>query len=294
MNRVFHYSESKNIYYNLALEEYFVRNFDFDQQELLLIYINEPSIVLGKNQNFFQEVHLSSYFYSEYKLARRISGGGTVVHDRGNINFAFFEKHQLKNVNNYDRSTGRLVDVLNELGIGAKMNDRNAILLGNGKKISGSAQFSSSSGILSHLTLLFDSDLDKIDTLIQKNPYALQTKASKSIRSTIDNIINYTSLNQEQFIQECISKLGFDTNLTKEFIDGQAVNKLILEKYGHQEYYFDTAATGIISFQGIEIEMVKGKITNINGMKDSSKYIGKRLYPSEIPLDNSIWQNLFH
>jgi lipoate-protein ligase A len=294
MNRVFHYSESKNIYYNLALEEYFVRNFDFDEQELLLIYINEPSIVLGKNQNFFQEVHLSSYFYSEYKLARRISGGGTVVHDRGNINFAFFEKHQLKNVNNYDRSTGRLVDVLNELGIGATMNDRNAILLGNGKKISGSAQFSSNTGILSHLTLLFDSDLDKIDTLIQKNPYALQTKASKSIRSTIDNIVNYTSLNQEQFIQECISKLGFDTNLTNENIDEQTVNRLILEKYGHQDYYFDTGATGMISIQGIEIEMVKGKITNINGLKDSSKYIGSRLYPSEIPLDNSIWQNLLH
>ncbi len=294
MNRVFHYSESNNIYYNLALEEYFVRNFDFDQQELLLVYINEPCIVLGKNQNFFQEVHLRTFFNSEYKLARRISGGGTVVHDRGNINFAFFEKHQLKNVNNYDRSTGRLVDVLNELGIGATMNDRNAILLSNGKKVSGSAQFSSSASILSHLTLLFDSDLDKIDKLIQKNPFALQTKASKSIRSTIDNIVNYTFLNQEQFIQECISKLGFDTNLTKEYIDGQAVHKLILEKYGHQEYFFDTAATGMISIRGIEIEMVKGKITNINGMKDSSMYIGKRLLPSEIPLDKSIWQNLFH
>jgi lipoate-protein ligase A len=294
MNRVFHYSESNNIYYNLALEEYFVRNFDFDQQELLLVYINEPCIVLGKNQNFFQEVHLRTFFNSEYKLARRISGGGTVVHDRGNINFAFFEKHQLKNVNNYDRSTGRLVDVLNELGIGATMNDRNAILLSNGKKVSGSAQFSSSASILSHLTLLFDADLDKIDKLIQKNPFALQTKASKSIRSTIDNIVNYTSLNQEQFIQECISKLGFDTNLTKENIDGLAVHKLILEKYGHQEYYFDTAATGMISIRGIEIEMVKGKITNINGMKDCSMYIGKRLLPSEIPLDKSIWQNLFH
>jgi lipoate-protein ligase A len=294
MNRVFHYSESNNIYYNLALEEYFVRNFDFDRQELLLIYINEPCIVLGKNQNFFQEIHLSSFFESNYKLARRISGGGTVVHDRGNINFAFFEKHQLKNVNNYDRSTGRLVEVLNELGIGTAMNDRNAILLSNGKKISGSAQFSSSANILSHLTLLFDSDLDKIDTLIQKNPYALQTTASKSIRSTIDNIVNYTSLNQEEFIQECISKLGFDANLTKEYIDVQAINRLILEKYGHQEYYFDTAATGMISIRGIEIEMVKGKITNINGMKDSSMYIGKRLLPSEIPLDKSIWQNLFH
>ena len=165
----YYISDSYDVYTNLALEEYFVRNYDFIDTCLLLVYRNFPSIVLGKNQNFFKEAHLNSFLTSDYHLARRISGGGTVVHDPGNINFAFFEKHDLKNVNSYAWSTMRMTQVLNKLGIGATMNERNAIILDNGKKVSGSAQFSSSLAIMSHFTLLYASDLDKIDDLIQPN-----------------------------------------------------------------------------------------------------------------------------
>ena len=294
MNRVYYYSDSNNVYYNLALEEFLVRNFDFSNQELLLIYKNEPCIVLGKNQNFFQEVHLPTFFKSNYKLARRISGGGTVIHDLGNINFAFFEKHHLKKVNNYQSSTAQLTKSLNELGIRATMNDRNAIILHNGKKVSGSAQFSTNNGILSHLTLLFNSDLDKIDELIQKNSFALQTKASQSVRSTIDNVFNYTSFTQETFIKECTAKLGFDMVLSKESIDEIKINKLISEKYSQLSYFFDTAATGTISYRSLKIELDKGKIRNLTGMNEHSEYIGKRLLPDEIAVENPIWQFLFN
>lgn len=292
MHRVYYYSDSNNIYFNLALEEYFVRNFDFSNQELLLIYRNDPCIVLGKNQNFFQEVHLSSFFNSNYNLARRISGGGTVVHDLGNINFAFFEKHDLKKVNQYSSSVGKITQVLNELNIKSSMNERNAIILDNGKKVSGSAQFSSNKAILSHLTLLYASNLDKIDELLQKNPFSLQTKASQSVRSNIDNVSNHTTFTQETFIKECISKLGFDSALSKETIDQNEINKLMSEKYSQLSFFYDTAATGTLSTKGLEVELVKGKITEVKGVNESEEYLGKRLLPPEIPLNNLIWKHL--
>lgn len=294
MHRVFYYSDSNNIYFNLALEEYFIRNFDFSSQELLLIYRNDPCIVLGKNQNFFQEVNLSSFFKSNNKVARRISGGGTVVHDLGNINFAFFEKHDLKRVNQYSSSVGRITKVLNELKIKSSMNERNAILLDNGKKISGSAQFSSNKAILSHLTLLFHSNLELIDQLLQKNPYCLETKASPSVRSSIDNLSNHTPMTQEEFIFNCISRLGFETKLETSLIDLNEVNKLVNDKYSQASFYLETAANGFISSNNIEIELEKGRIKNLNGMDTKSNYINKRLFPTDIPLENPIWNELLH
>ena len=294
MHRVYYYSDWNNVYYHLALEEYFVRNFDFSNQELLFVYRNDPCLVLGKNQNFFQEVHLASFFDSKYNLARRISGGGTVVHDLGNINFAFFEKYDFKKINHYASSVGKITLVLNELNIKSSRNERNAILLDNGKKISGSAQFSSNKGILSHLTLLFQSDLDKIDQLIQKNPYNLQTKASTSVRSSIDNVCNHTNLNLEDFIKECISLLGFDNKLDTDLIDLNEVNKLMSEKYSQPSFYLETSANGLLLRENLEIELEKGRISKIKGTGADSNYIHKLLYSSEIPLEDNLWKILLN
>ena len=250
--------------------------------------------MLGKNQNFFQEVHLSSFFHSKYNLARRISGGGTVVHDLGNINFAFFEKHDFKKVNQYGSSVGKITQILNELNIKSSRNERNAILLDNGKKISGSAQFSSNKGILSHLTLLFQSDLDKIDQLIQKNPYNLQTKASTSVRSSIDNVGNHTNLNLEDFIRECISLLGFDNKLDTNLINLNEVNKLMSEKYSQPSFYLETSANGLLLRENLEIELEKGRISKIKGTGADSNYIHKLLYSSEIPLEDNLWKILLN
>jgi lipoate-protein ligase A len=292
MKRVYYYSNSNNVYFNLALEEYFVRNFDFSSYELLLVYRNNPCIVLGKNQNFYQEVHLQTFFNSDVEIARRISGGGTVVHDLGNINFAFFEMHDLKKVNHYGNSVGKITKVLNELNIKSRMNERNAIILDNGKKISGSAQFSSNKAILSHLTLLFQSDLDLIDKLIQKNTYSLTTKASPSVSSSIDNLSNHTKLNQEDFIEESISLLGYKNKLDSNLIDTNEVNKLMYEKYSQPSFYLETAANGIISIGQIEIELEKGRIMNFKGLDSKTNYIFKLLFPSEIPMEDPIWNSL--
>jgi lipoate-protein ligase A len=289
----YYISDSFDVYSNLALEEYFVRNYDFTDTCLLLVYRNSSSIVLGKNQNFFQETHLNSFLTSDYRLARRISGGGTVVHDIGNVNFAFFEKHDLKNVNNYESSTIRMTQVLNQLGIGATMNERNAIILDNGKKVSGSAQFSSSQAILSHFTLLYASNLDKIDDLIRPNKFQITTKASPSVRSSIDNLQNHTTISIDDFIMQSIEILGYDQILKLENTELKMVEHLRNEKYSSPQFYFDTACSGQLQNNKVTIELEKGHIKRLEGIA-SENYLNRRLFLTEFDRADAIWQALLH
>lgn len=292
MNRVHYISDSTDVYFNLALEEYFIRNVDFSDMDLLFIYRNTPSIVLGKNQNFYQEVNLFSFFHSEYLLARRISGGGTVVHDLGNINFAFFERHNLKRVNNYDSSVGRIVEALKYYGISCHKNERNAILLENGKKISGSAQFSSNKGILSHLTILFEADLEQIDKLIAPNPYQIHTKASPSVRSTIDNLGHYLPNSSSDFIHQMIDRMGYADKLDTSQLEQSDILKLKTEKYQDFNFLLDTSANSTIRNNYVEIRLEKSIIEKIDGIPHGGDYLGRRLHPSEIPLSDILWELL--
>lgn len=285
-------SKSYNPYFNLALEEYFVRNSDFSQKQILLIYRNNPSIILGKNQNIYKEVHIDYILNETIPIARRISGGGTVVHDLGNINFSFFNPYHLKQVNSYQHSTGLMVDYINQLGVLCEMNERNAIILYNDKKISGSAQFSCSNGILSHFSLLYDSDLNRIEEAIKKNNFKIESKASASVRSKIDNLSQHLTLSKEAFIQEII---GFWDATLIDFIDEstyEAVDELVTNKYSSTSFIYDTAGAATLIFENGYIELEQGKIKNTSFDITAEQYIGKRLNYSEIEKDDIFWKHL--
>lgn len=285
MNRKIIFSNSNDPFFNLAAEEYFVRHFDFSENEYLFIYKNTPSIVLGKNQNVFKEVHLDFIKEMKVPICRRISGGGTVVHDMGNINFAFLEKRDLKRVNSYAHTVGFLVDCMNTMGIGCTMNSRNAIILDNGLKVSGSAQFSSSNGILSHFTLLFNSNLDFINRCISQNSFKIETKASESVRSSIGNVGNETILSEIDFINKIV--VAWDTTSFYEFTNEDIKNIELLKtnQYDTPEWIFDKAGDAILEFPNGKIILEQGKIKEaFIKDKDLSKlYKGKRFLSSEIP-----------
>ncbi|MBL0308364.1 MAG: hypothetical protein IPP77_01275 [Bacteroidetes bacterium] len=136
-------------YLNLALEEYLIRHIDCQQDDYVLFYINEPCIVLGKNQSIYKEVNFEYLRNGRLKLARRITGGGTVYHDAGNLSFSFISKFADDKVNNYRYFNRPIVEGLRKVGLKAEMDARNNILL-NVKKISGSAQFTDRKNIISH------------------------------------------------------------------------------------------------------------------------------------------------
>jgi lipoate-protein ligase A len=187
-NKLLFISPFTDPFYNLAAEEYFVRNLNTENTSYLFVYQNAPSIVVGKNQNVYEEIHWDTIKNQLLPIARRVSGGGTVVHDMGNLNFSFIQPCLPAAINNYSGSSGLLAEVLNQLGINCYLNARNAIMLSNERKISGSAQFTNQKNILSHCTLLVNADLELFSKVLKKNSVEILSKSSKSVRSPIENL----------------------------------------------------------------------------------------------------------
>ena len=184
---------------NLAVEEYALRYLD-PQYDYLMLTNNIPSVIMGRNQNPLEEIDFRYLEKQGIRLIRRLSGGGTVYHDPGNLNFSFVTRYDPARLHNFRFFNTPVVEVLRELGVPAYMNDRNDILA-NGKKISGSAQFSSRGRMISHGTLLFDADLDHLENVLAARPYGVASKSHKSVRSRVANIRSLLSrdMDMDQF-----------------------------------------------------------------------------------------------
>jgi lipoate-protein ligase A len=173
--------------FNLALEEFLVRQEECEET-ILLTYINDPSIVLGKHQNVLEETDFRSAEERGVQIVRRISGGGAVYHDHGNLNIALFSSYDPVDHNNYADLLDPIVNLLARLGVTARVNDRNSLVLDDGGKISGSAQFVSRRRMMSHATLLFDADLDRLDSLLASVTPVSDSRAVPSFRSRVANL----------------------------------------------------------------------------------------------------------
>lgn len=174
---------------NLALEEFCVRNLDMSN-DYLLFYINEPSIIIGKHQNTIEEINSDYVNEKNIRVVRRISGGGTVYHDTGNLNFSFMTKHSQKSIHNFKLFTEPVITFLQELGINAEINGRNDITVSD-RKISGNAQFTDTKSMFSHGTLLFDSNLEDVVKALNVKADKIESKGIKSIRSRVANISEF-------------------------------------------------------------------------------------------------------
>jgi lipoate-protein ligase A len=174
---------------NLAIEEHLLRSLK-TETDILLFYINEPSIIVGRNQNVFEEIN---YEYAEthaIHVIRRLSGGGTVYHDLGNLNFSFINNTGKENLLNFKKFTAPVVKALQQMGIPAQLGTRFDILV-NGRKISGNAQYNVGNRMVSHGTLLYNSDLEKVNESLRVNIDHIQSKSIKSVRSQVSNICEF-------------------------------------------------------------------------------------------------------
>lgn len=176
---------------NLALEEYVLRHKPADD-DCLLFYVNAPSIIIGRNQNTIEEINPDVVRARDIRVVRRISGGGAVYHDLGNLNFSFLSPHVSGRFNRYEHFTRPVIEVLQALGVPAELGGRNDILAG-GRKISGNAQFASGGRMFSHGTLLVDSHLDDVVDALRPRPGKVESKGMKSIRSRVANIGEFTA-----------------------------------------------------------------------------------------------------
>lgn len=226
---------------NLALEEYVLRNKLADEQ-LLLFYVNAPSIIIGRNQNTIEEINPPFIESRGIHVVRRISGGGAVYHDLGNLNFSFISPYAPGYFNNYAAFTGPVIDVLRDLGVPAALGGRNDILA-DGRKISGNAQFARPDRMFSHGTLLFDTNLDDVTSALNVKPGKIESKGVKSVRSRVANITEFLQapITVDELKERILDRIfpGGDRptlELTDE--DWAAVEDLVGTRYGAWEWNF--------------------------------------------------------
>ena len=227
---------------NLALEEYILRNFSKDV-DYLLFYINAPSIIIGRNQNTLEEINYGYITANNIHIVRRISGGGAVYHDLGNLNFSFITNHDVTMLNNFKKFTAPVVKVLNDLGLDAALKGRNDIQVEE-KKISGTAQFSTGKRMISHGTLLFDTDLNEVVNALNVKMSKIQSKGHKSVRSRVANISEFLveTIKIEQFRQLILDGLQKDSQAFEIYklspSEWEAVHQLKAAKYDTWEWNF--------------------------------------------------------
>ncbi len=196
---------------NLAIEEYALKNLDINET-YLLFYINEPSIIIGKNQNTIEEINTKYVEENGIHVVRRLSGGGAVYHDLGNLNFSFITKDDGESFHNFKKFTEPVIQALRKLGVNAELSGRNDILV-EGRKISGNAQFSTKGRMFSHGTLLFNSEIDAVVSALNVKKDKIESKGIKSIRSRVANISEFLKepITIDEFKQILLHSI-FDTN----------------------------------------------------------------------------------
>lgn len=227
---------------NLALEEYILRSLP-DNDDYLLFYINEPSIIIGKNQNTVEEVNAEYVEANKLHVVRRLSGGGAVYHDLGNLNFSFIMKDDGQSFHNFKKFTEPVVRALRKLGVDAEMTGRNDLQVGE-RKISGNAQFSTKGKMFSHGTLLFDSEMENVVSALKANAEKYVSKSTKSIRSRVANITEFLAepMTIDQFRQHILASIFEDQSeipfydLTEQ--DWANVQKLADERYRSWEWNY--------------------------------------------------------
>lgn len=226
-------NDSHDPHYNLALEEYVFHHFSFDEP-CLLLWQNEPSVIVGRFQNTREEINPEFIQQHHIHVVRRITGGGAVYHDLGNLNFTFIEKQQDK-VLDFRKFTDPVLNALQEMGVQAEYSGRNDLTI-KGKKFSGNAQYNFQGKTMHHGTLLFASNLDHVEKALRVDADKFTSKGVKSVRSRVTNISEHlpSPLSIEEFKALLLSHL-FQGQPVREYRltaqDFQKIQRLRTEKY---------------------------------------------------------------
>ncbi len=174
---------SNNPFYNLAFEEYVYETFRDD--DVFLLWKNTPAVVVGSYQNICREVHVEALRQRGIPVVRRISGGGTVYHDLGNVNYTYIVR--ANGTVDYDAVLSPVIAALNAIGVPARKNRTCDIAIGD-LKISGNAQYRLGDCIVHHGSLLFDTDIEQMVASTTVDSYKITSKSIKSVRDRVTNI----------------------------------------------------------------------------------------------------------
>jgi len=265
---------------NLALEEYCLRSLP-DDDSYLLFYINEPSIIIGKNQNTIEEINSEYVRSNGIHVVRRLSGGGAVYHDLGNLNFSFITKDDGQSFHNFRKFTEPVVEALKRLGVDAELTGRNDIQVGE-RKISGNAQFMTKGRMFSHGTLMFNSEIDHVVAALNVNPDKFQSKSTKSIRSRVANISEFLRepMTIETFRRELLRSIfGLEPEAVPVVrltdTDWERVRALMAERYDNWDWnYGRSPKSNVRNSKRFPIGTIDVRMDIADGRIDAVKIFG--------------------
>lgn len=230
---------STNAYFNLAMEEYFLKN---TTEDIFMLWRNENAIIVGKNQNTLSEINYEYVKENNIKVVRRQSGGGAVFHDLGNINFTFISCNN-NSFSDFKRFTMPIIEALKTLNIQAEFSGRNDLLINN-QKFSGNAQYNYKNKVMHHGTLLFSSQINDLSSALKVKPSKFEGKGIKSVKSRVTNISNHLENNMtvsefKEYLMNFINnKDEHNQFYNLSDYDISEINKLVDEKYSTWEWNF--------------------------------------------------------
>ncbi len=233
------FSPSNYAPFNIALEEYILKNFN---EDCFLLYINEPCIIVGRFQNTLAEINYSWVKAHSIPVVRRLTGGGTVFHDLGNLNFSFIMNGE-EDTGGFAKYTAPVLRVLNDLGVPAVLEGRNDLTI-NGLKFSGNAKVVQGGKTLQHGTILFSSHVESLTQALKVNPLKFKDKAVKSVRARVTNVEDYLQkpMKLQDFIPLVRSRVHSMYPVCRDYFlsaeDKAEVEKLVKSKYDCWDWNF--------------------------------------------------------
>ncbi|MDT2702632.1 lipoate--protein ligase [Enterococcus dongliensis] len=270
---------------NLAIETYLLQNMPLDEP-ILLFYINQPSIIIGRNQNTIEEINKEYVDENGIHVVRRLSGGGAVYHDLGNLNFSFIMPDDGNSFRDFKKLTEPIVEALHKLGIeGAQLKGRNDLVIDD-KKFSGNAMYSTNGRMFAHGTLMFDSDIDEVVNTLKVKKDKIESKGIKSIRSRVTNIKDFLpadkqDMTTEEFRQAILLQIfGVDsveqikTHELNE-ADWKAINQISDEYYKNWDWNYGRSPEFNLERQKrFSIGSIEVRLAVVNGVIEKAKVFG--------------------
>lgn len=236
-------NDSTDPFFNMAAEEFLLKECGDD---IFRLWFMEPTISVGKHQNTLAEINMDYVKAKKLKVVRRLSGGGAVFHDLGNLNYTFVINGEEGNLINFERFTHPILEVLQQLSVNAKFEGRNDLTI-EGRKFSGNAEGIYKNRVLHHGTLLFSSVMADVSGALKVSPSKFEDKAVKSVQSRVTNISEHLLQNIDvhefkDMILRHVQQTWSDCKLyCFSESDLQKINQLVKGKYSTWEWNFGSS-----------------------------------------------------
>ena len=285
----YHIMESQDIRKNLATEEYLMDHYT-ENEPLLLLYIQTPCVIIGRNQNVYEEINQTYVHKEKITITRRTSGGGAVYDDLGNLSFSFVTNKHHTDFGEYKTATTPIVKALKSMGAeNVEASGRNDLYI-DGMKFSGNAMYTKKDRLYSHGTLMYDVDLSVLEKILTVSKEKIESKATKSVRKSVTNIKSFLKpefqfATTEEFRDALLKEIYHVKDLVeiadkKVYLtpaDQQRITKRVIDRYGNNEWIYGETPVYTLSRRtripsdgilDIRLTTNKGKITDIRFFGD--------------------------